>query len=435
MNVIVLSGGKGTRLFPLSREVYPKQYLKLFDCSLFQMCVKRALELTDEENITIVTNRDQLYIVREQLEELNSSNCNILVEPQSKNTFPAILYGIRNLHGTVCILPSDHFIEGKIAQYFRIAEKYAKDYLITFGIRPTKPHTGYGYIKPGERIGEIFKVQEFVEKPDYKTAKNYVTSGYFWNSGMFVFDADLFREECWEFMPNVMQSFEESVEKGYESCPDISVDQAIMERTKRAAVIPVEINWSDLGSFDSIYAILSKDENGNAIKGEYIGIESSGNLVLTDRLTALIGIENTMVISSDDALLVCKREYGEKVKEIVKRLKGDKRIIHPSTIFRSWGYFTLLTQGDSYWVKKVVIKPKRSLSLHSHYHRSEHWIVVKGTAKVLIGDKEYILRSGESAYVPAGIAHKLENPGIIPLEIVEVAIGEYLNEEDIHLFE
>ncbi len=430
MNVIILSGGKGTRLFPLSREAYPKQYLKIFDKSLFQMCVERALKIADGDEIVVVTNNDQKYIVIEQLEEINVE-CTILVEPQQKNTFPAILYGLKNLHGAVAVLPSDHFIEGDITKYFKIAEKYADRYIITFGIKPTKPHTGYGYIKPGEKIGEIFSVEKFVEKPDLESAKRFVQEGYLWNSGMFVFDADLFRDECWRIMPDVISAFDESVDKGYEVSPEISVDKAIMEKTGKAAVIPVDINWSDLGSFDSLYEIFEKNENGNVLKGECVEIDSKNNLVFTDRLTALIGIENTMVISSDDVLLVCKRELGEKVRDIVKILKDDERVIHHSTVFRPWGSYTLLTKGDFYWVKKVVIKPGHSINTHAHYHRSEHWIVVRGTAKVTIDGDERILRSGESAYVPAGIMHKVNNPGRVPLEIVEVAIGEYLSEDDL----
>ncbi len=430
MNVLILSGGKGTRLFPLSREAYPKQYLKLFDKSLFQMCVERALKIADPKDITVVTNEEQKYIVAEQLDELGVE-CRILVEPKSKNTLPAILYGVRNVHDVVAVMPSDHYISGDIAKYFRKAESYADEYIITFGIKPSKPHTGYGYIKPGDKIGDIYKVERFVEKPDYETAKTFISEGYLWNSGMFVFDSDLFMDECRKLIPDIVKAFDESVERGYEVSPDISVDKAVMEKTSRAAVIPVDVVWSDLGSFDSLYEMLEKNENGNAVKGECVEIDSKNNLVLTDRLTALIGIENTMVISSDDVLLVCRRELGEKVRDVVKILKDDERVVHHSTVFRPWGSYTLLTKGSSYWVKRVVLKPGRSLTLHAHYHRSEHWIVVRGTAKVVIDDKEYILRSGESAFVPAGVKHRLENPGKVPLEIVEVAIGEYLSEDDI----
>ncbi len=432
MNVVVLSGGKGARLFPLSREAYPKQYLKLFGKSLFQMCIERAMSFA--EKIFVVTNSEQKYIVEEQLAEMGVE-CEILVEPQSKNTLAAIIYGALEAGGTIAVMPSDHYIEGDIKRYFEIAKRYADSYIVTFGIKPRRPHTGYGYIKPGRKLGEVYEVERFVEKPDYETARRYVEEEYLWNSGMFVFDAELFIEECRRCLPGVIEAFERSVEEGYRAAPNTNVDKAVIERSRRVAVVPMDIVWSDLGSFDSIYEVLEKDANGNASKGEFLALNARRNLVVTDRLTALIGVEDVMVVSSDDALLVCRREMGEDVRKVVEILKarGDERVYHHSTVYRPWGSYTLLTRGDFYWVKRVLVKPGMAISEHEHYHRSEHWVVVRGTAKVKVAGNEYVLRSGESAFVPAGVPHRVENPGKLPLEMIEVAIGEYLEEDDIRV--
>ncbi len=439
MKVLILAGGKGTRLFPLSREKFPKQFLRIWNNkSLLQLTVERALKLTDESDVYIVASEEFKFLISEQLNEIGA-NCNILVEPEGKNTFPAIVYGALEVEeGTMLVLPSDHYVEGDLESYFRLAKNFAREYLITFGIAPTKPHTGYGYIKPGEKIGDgIFKVDEFVEKPDIERAKEYVNRGYFWNSGMFMFDAELFLEEVERLYPGLIEYFRRSVRDGYEACESTSVDYAVMEKTDKAAVVPMKITWSDLGSYDSLYEIMKKDGNDNAVLGEFIGVDSEKNLVISERLVAGIDLEDYLIIDTKDVLLVCKRGEAERVKEIVNILKerGDKRVLEHLTVAKPWGSYTILESSNFYKIKKLTVKPNEKLSLHMHMHRSENWIVVSGIAKVRVGDKEFFLRRGESTFVPAGVKHRLENPGKIPLEVIEVSIGEYLEEDDIVRFE
>ncbi|AKG92066.1 mannose-1-phosphate guanylyltransferase/mannose-6-phosphate isomerase [Geoglobus ahangari] len=435
MKVFILSGGKGTRLFPISREKYPKQYLKIFDSkSLFQMAVERAMRIGDE--VAIITNDEQKFIVRDQLDEI-SAEAEILVEPASKNTFPAIIYASLHADDTFLITPSDHFIKGDLARYIRRAEKHAGEFIITFGIKPTKPHTGYGYIKPGERAGEVFRVERFTEKPDMETAKRFVSEGYLWNSGMFLTSREVLREEVRRHYPGLYEAFEKDVGEGYRRCPETSFDYAIMERTERAAVMELDIFWSDLGSFDSLYEVMEKDENGNAVRGELISLDSRNNLVMSDRLVSAIGVEDLLIVDTRDALLISKKGVAERVREVVRILKerGDERAEVHTVVHRPWGSYVLLERGENYWIKRIVVKPGERLSLQRHMHRSEHWIVVRGMAKVISEGKEYFLRPGESTFVPSGVKHRLVNPGRIPLEMIEVAIGDYLSEDDIERFD
>ena len=439
MRVLILAGGRGTRLFPLSREHFPKQFLKIWNNkSLLQLTVERALEFAEENNIYVIAGEDFKFLISEQLNEINA-DCNILVEPEGKNTFPAIVYGALEIEeGTILVLPSDHYVEGDLYSYFRLAKNFAREYLITFGIKPSKPHTGYGYIKPGESIGDgIFKVDQFIEKPDLEKAKEYVNSGYYWNSGMFMFDAELFLEEVERLYPGLVETFKRSVKDGYEVCESTSIDYAVMEKTDRAAVVPVDVFWSDLGSYDSLYEVMKKDKDKNAILGEFIGIDSKRNLVISERLVAGIDLEDYLIIDTRDVLLVCKRGEAERVKKIVEILKerGDRRVIEHLTIAKPWGSVTTLESSVFYKIKKLTVKPGEKLSLHAHMHRSENWVIVSGIAKVTVEDKEFYLRRGESTFIPAGVKHRLENPGKIPLEVIEVSIGEYLEEDDIIRYE
>lgn len=447
MKTVILAGGKGTRLWPLSREEFPKQFLKIFnDKSLLQETLERALLFSKPDEVYIVTNEKYRFMVIQHIRELNVDipDDNVILEPLAKNTLPAIFYGVKTIlensgNDIVAVLPSDHLIKvnDSYIEAFKVARVLAEEFLVTFGIKPNKPHTGYGYIKPGEPLKGGFKVEKFVEKPDYETAKRYVEEGYLWNSGMFMFSTDIFMEECAKHAPEIVLAFEEDVETAYKKSPEISIDYGLMEKTDRAAVVPLDVFWSDVGSFDAIYEIMEKDKNENAVKGEVISIDSRNNLIIGESLIATIGIENAIIVDSGDAILVCSREESQKVRDVVKLLKkrGDKRAEVHRTIYRPWGSFTILEEGQFYKIIKIKVLPKRGLGLRMHYHRSEHWVVVRGTAKVEVDGKEFLLRTGESTFVPAGVKYRLENPGILPLEIIEVQIGEYLGEDDIVRFE
>lgn len=454
MKTLVLSGGKGTRLWPLSRELMPKQFVRfLDDKSLFQKTVERALLFSKPKEIFVVTNKEYRFRVLDDLRELGVElpEENLLLEPVGKNTLPAIYWGIRRIHETfgespVAVLPSDHMIEVNEAymEAFERAERLSREYLVTFGIKPNRPHTGYGYIKPGEKLEGGYKVEEFKEKPDLETAKRYVEENYLWNSGMFLFNTSLFLGEVERHAPDVARAFEEgkNIEEAYELTPEISVDYGVMEKTDKAAVVPLNTLWNDLGSFDAIYDFMEKDGEGNAIKiadhkAEYIGVNSRGNLVMTKRLTAIIGVEDLIIVDTDDALLIAHRGEAQEVKgvyNLLKERKDERAIVH-RTAYRPWGSYTLLEEGERYKIKRLTVLPGKKLSLQMHYHRSEHWVVVRGTAKVVVGDKELLLRPGESTFIPAGVKHRLENPGKVLLEVIETQIGEYLGEDDIVRFE
>ncbi|WP_457752012.1 mannose-1-phosphate guanylyltransferase/mannose-6-phosphate isomerase [Thermococcus sp.] len=455
MKTLILAGGKGTRLWPLSRELMPKQFIKLFDDrSLFQRTVERALLFSKPSEIFVVTNEAYRFRVLDALRELGIEipEENILLEPIAKNTLPAILWATLKIEedfgdSVVAVLPSDHVIDANEAYQgaFENAEELAKTHLVTFGIKPTRPHTGYGYIKPSERIGAFgYRVAEFKEKPDLETAKRYVENGYYWNSGMFAFSTSVFIEEVRRHAPEVWEAFEEGgdIEEVYRRVPEISIDYGVMEKTDKAAVVPLNTFWSDLGSFDAIYEVLEKDEDGNAVKvsghqAEYINLSSRRNLVMTKRLTATIGVEDMIIVDTDDALLIAHRGEAQKVKEVFKILKeeNDERALIHRTAYRPWGSYTVLEEGERYKIKRLTVLPGKKLSLQMHYHRSEHWVVVRGTAKVVVGDKEILLRPGESTFIPAGVKHRLENPGRVVLEVIETQIGEYLGEDDIVRFD
>jgi mannose-1-phosphate guanylyltransferase/mannose-6-phosphate isomerase len=344
----------------------------------------------------------------------------------------------------ILVLPSDHYIDPNenYVRAVREGEGIADEYIVTFGVKPTRPHTGYGYIKPGEKLKSGFRVDEFREKPDEERAKIYLSQGYLWNSGMFLLDTDLFMEEVKRVIPSVAEAFSSSdLEGAYESVPDISIDKGLMERTDKAAVIPLDVSWSDLGGFNSLYEILGKDEMENAFRvnsnGSYIQLRSSGNLVITERLTAIVGVSNLVIVDTGDALLVADRKEDQGVREVYEELirRGDERALVHRTVYRPWGSYTVLENGDRYRVKRITLLPGRRLSLQRHYNRSEHWVVVRGTAKIIIDGEERVLRPGESTFIPMGSVHRLENPGKIDLEVIEVQIGDYLGEDDIERLE
>ncbi len=463
MKAVILAGGSGTRLWPLSRRTFPKQFLKLNgNKSLLQKTVERFLKVVSSEDIIIMTNKDYKFLVLAELKNagFNIPEENIVLEPAIKNTAPAIALAMKfalekmesNQEDVLFVSPSDHIIkpEDKFLKYLEKAETLAKKgYIVTFGIKPEKPETGYGYIKAknNEQIDEIkelnaFPVEKFTEKPDLRTAKKYLSEGnYFWNSGMFCFGIKTMQEEFAKFEPEIAKifdlSFEETVKK-FSELPEISIDYAVMEKTNKAVVLPLDIYWSDIGSWDAVYEALDKDEAQNVKTGEVISVDTKNSLILGNkRLVVACGVEDLAIIDTDDAILILKKDMSQRVKDIVNLLKkdGHPSVLEHKTVFRPWGSYTVLEEGARYKIKKVVVNPGAKLSLQMHYHRSEHWIVVRGTAKVTVGDKEIFVHENESVFVPPTTLHRIENPGKIPLEIIEVQSGEYLEEDDIVRFD
>jgi len=445
MKTLILAGGKGTRLWPLSRELMPKQFIKIFNSSsLFQKTLERALVFSKPEEIFVVANREYKFRIIDDMKDLNIEipKENVYLEPRARSTLPAIFWVLKTNSGKFAILPSDHFVEvnESYRNAFRAAEKLSENFLVTFGIKPTRPHTGYGYIKPGKGLGNGFIVDEFKEKPDLMKAEEFFKSGYLWNSGMFFFDSKIFIEEVKKLVPEIFDAFEthESIEEVYDKIPEMSVDYGILEKSNKVAVVPMDARWSDLGSFDSLYEISAKDEFGNAAIGEKpVSINSKNNLVVGQKLIATIGVEKLIIVDTEDALLVSRMGESEKVREIYKTLsaRNDRRVVVHRTAFRPWGSYTVLEEGERYKIKRITIRPGKRLSLQRHYHRSEHWVVVKGTARVYYDGRETILRPGESTFIPAGVLHRLENPGKVDLEVIETQIGEYLEEDDIERIE
>lgn len=450
MKAIILAGGSGTRLWPLSRNQYPKQFLKLknMDKSIFQMSFERCLKLVGVEEIYIATNIDYKFLVLGQIEELgcNFDEGRILLEPSGKNTLPAIYYGVQEIQkqgdDIVAVFPSDHLIQDdkRFIETIKNGEKLVGEYIITYGIRPDKPHTGYGYIKPAVPLTVGFQVDEFKEKPDYRTALEYLEKGYLWNSGMFMFRTDIFSEEVRQHSPEVFAAFKAGdINEVYQKTPGISIDYGIMEKSSRVSVIPLDIKWSDLGSFDTFYDEFAGDESGNITFNGDILIDSSNNLLYTnrDKTVALIGIDDLIVVDEKDALLLCKRDQSQKVKEVVDQLKANNnpRADYHLTTYRPWGSYTILEEGLFYKIKRITVLPGKKLSYQLHHHRSEHWIVVKGTAKVTLEGVDSFVPSGESTFVKTGHKHRLENPGKVLLEVIEVQLGDYLEEDDIVRFD
>jgi len=461
MKAIILAGGSGTRLWPLSRKNYPKQFLKLNENrSLLQQTVERLMGLIVPDDIIIMTNNDYKFHVKSELTSLSPAHqsspiTNMILEPECKNTAPAIALGIKYCleklgcteEEVLLILPCDHIIKPaeKFWRYVRLAEEVAKEgHIVTFGIKPTRFETGYGYIKRSERLRvigegfEVYRVEKFAEKPDEETAKRYVEEGvYYWNSGIFAFTIGLIVGEFMRHAPEIGRALEmsygEFIER-FTEMPNISIDYSILEKSNKVVTLPLEIYWNDIGSWDALFEILDKDKNGNVITGNVIAMDTKETMIIGNkRLIATIGLENYLIAETDDAILITKRGHAQKVREIVERLmlEDRKEVAEHVTTYRPWGSYTVLEEGRRYKIKRVVVNPGERLSLQKHYHRSEHWIVVKGTAKVTIGDMEKLIHENESAYVPKSTLHRLENPGKVSLEIIEVQNGEYVGEDDI----
>lgn len=442
MTNIILCGGNGTRLWPISRTLMPKQFVKLFDDkSLFQLTVDRNSKVCDKK--FIVSNAEQYFLAQDQLEE----NSTFLLEPIGRNTAPAIALACLALNKDeiVLVTPSDHLIkdEKEYEKVLNKAKELAKENnLVTFGITPTFAEIGFGYI---ERVNQ-FDVKAFHEKPNFETAAKYLKAGnYYWNSGMFCFRAGVFLDELKKYSPKIynasLNAFnnankDEIIRIKYDdmlSIPEDSIDYAVMEKSNIVKVVPSNISWSDVGSFDALYEEMPKDKDGNTINQNHICIDSKNNLVYgNERKIATVDVENLIIIDTGDALLVSKKGSSQKVKKIVEEVRKNSELhnIH-LTGYRPWGTYTVLEDSDGYKIKRIVVKPGQRLSLQKHLHRNEHWIVVSGTATVSIEGRTFLVRPNESTYIKAGEVHRLENNGKLPLVLIEAQVGEYTGEDDI----
>ncbi|MDD3420649.1 MAG: mannose-1-phosphate guanylyltransferase/mannose-6-phosphate isomerase [Candidatus Gastranaerophilales bacterium] len=453
---LILAGGSGSRLWPMSRELYPKQLLKLNSKnSLLQNTFLRLKNLTAEENILTLTNTKHQSDIKMQLGQITNSQIKILTEPSSKNTAPAIAIGVdfcleNNPDAIFLVVPSDHLIvdEEKFASTVQKGYQMAKEnYIVTFGIKPCCADTGYGYIKTSVALSDFSKkVDEFKEKPDEKTAQEYLESGnYFWNSGIFMFKGSTMVEQMQTHCPqitNVLKEIdynESQVEyDAYEKMPNISIDYAVMEKSDKIALVPLESDWNDLGSWQSIYDMSQKDASNNVTEGNIINVDSTNSLLYSgSKCIAAVGLDNVVIVETEDAILACDKDKTQDVKKVFDELKkqhSDLSQIH-KTVFRPWGFYTCIEGGEGYLIKKIQVNPQQKLSIQLHNHRSEHWVVISGNAKVVLDNDEYMLTAGQSIDIPLKAKHSLQNPFDEPLSIIEVQKGDYIAEDDIIRFE
>ncbi|CAM4230670.1 mannose-1-phosphate guanylyltransferase/mannose-6-phosphate isomerase [Pseudoalteromonas byunsanensis] len=459
---VIIAGGVGTRLWPLSREKYPKQFLTLTDSkhTLFQDTVLRLQGLPHSSPL-VICNEEHRFITAEQLRQIDCSNAQILLEREGRNTAPAIaLAAFKALEmqdaPVLLVLAADHVIANGEAfeQAVEKALVLAKnDHLVTFGIVPTHPHTGYGYIKSGQAQSSYgYRVDSFVEKPTLELAQQYLSTGqYYWNSGMFMFKASRYLEELKLYQQDIYTACKAAMseqkpdldfirinQEAFHTCPSDSIDYAVMEHTKHAMVVPLDASWNDVGEFAALWDVSQRDEQGNVVKGDVKALDTQNTLILSeDKLVATLGVQDLVIINTKDALLVAHKDHTQKVKEIAHQLQTENRpeaSIHRE-VYRPWGKYDAFDRGERFLVKRITVKPGAKLSKQMHHHRSEHWVVVAGTAKVLIGEKEQYIAENESVYIPIAEVHALENPGKVDLELIEVQSGAYLDEDDIVRFD
>ncbi|CAM7613529.1 MULTISPECIES: mannose-1-phosphate guanylyltransferase/mannose-6-phosphate isomerase [Enterobacteriaceae] len=458
---VIMAGGSGTRLWPLSRSLYPKQFLSLVeDASLLQATLLR-LDRLECSTPLIISNNEHRFIVAEQLRQAGFNDFDIILEPVGRNTAPAIalaaLHALKDGDDPIMlVLAADHVIQNVDAfcsSVILAQTQAAQGKMVTFGIVPSRAETGYGYIRQGEAVAEsVYKVDSFVEKPDQITAETYIRDGnYLWNSGMFMFKASAYLDELEKFRPDILSAcklamasasidldFIRLEEAVFTACPDDSVDYAVMEKTNHSVVVPMDAQWCDVGSWNSLWDISTKDGNGNVTYGDVIHYNSNNNYVYAESsLVTTIGADDLVIVQTKDALLIAKQNQVQDIKKVVDVLKRENRSEHIShrEEYRPWGRYDSVDQGGRYQVKRITVKPGERLSTQMHYHRAEHWVVVAGTAKVTRGDEVFIVTENESMFIPVGVVHTLENPGKVPLEVIEIQSGTYLGSDDIVRFD
>ena len=459
LHPVILSGGSGTRLWPLSRQNQPKQFLALMgDHSLYQETVLRASKLPGAQPPITVCADDHRFMVGEQLQAIGIASGGILLEPAARSTAPAIalaaLHALsRDPGATLLVMPADHLIEDEAAFRHAVASATGlagQDWLVTFGITPEYAETGYGYILRGDSLGNGgYRVERFVEKPDRSTAERYVAEGtYAWNSGMFLFRAERYLDELSRHAPRILEAARQAMaasksdldfirvdRDAFAASPSDSIDYAVMEKTDRAAVVPVSCGWSDIGSWSSLWSVAERDDDGNRYEGDVIAVDTRDSLVRASerRMIATIGVEDLVIVDTADATLVARKDRVQDVKAVVDRLKqaGRQEHLFHRKVYRPWGSYDSIGVGERFQVKRIVVKPGAALSLQKHAHRAEHWVVVSGVAEVTCDDRVFDLHENESTYIPLGSVHRLRNRGTEPVELIEVQSGSYLGEDDI----
>ena len=445
---VIMCGGSGTRVWPESRETLPKQFIPLVgERSTFQTTMQMLADPAFETPI-IISNKDYRFLLADQLREIGAE-AEIVLDPTRRDSGPSV--------AVAAVLAADHVVRdrpGLVQLCKKAGDAAAEGYIVTLGIKPDNPATGYGYLRPGAPIAagsEVLKLEAFVEKPDRETAQKYIDAGYYWNSGNFIFRADVMQSEIAQFEPAMAEAAEAAIEgaqkdlgflvldgEAFERAPKKSIDYAVMEKTDKAALIPADIGWSDVGTWRAVWELSERDEAGNSVRGNAVVMDAHNVHVRSEEiLTTVVGVDDVIVVTTQDAVLVLSHEHGDQVKQLVDQLKTENRreAGEHKRIFRPWGYYQSIDGGQRYQVKRIVVKPGERLSLQKHFHRAEHWIVVRGTAEVGRDEEVHLVHENESIYLPIGCKHRLTNPGKIDLELIEVQTGSYLGEDDIVRFQ